>query len=84
MTLNIFGWLGMGFIMLCWVPQTIQTFKEGRCSVNRGFLYLTLLGSVSLTIHAISLGDVPFILLNSWATTGSGVNLYFSLFPKNA
>ncbi len=81
---SLFGWIGMACIVLCWIPQTLETARQRRCAVNRGFLLLTTIGAFSLAIHAVFLRDIPFIILNSVATLGSGVNLYFSLFPKRA
>ncbi len=76
------GWIGMACIVLCWIPQTIETLRKRRCTVNRGFLVLTTIGACSLTIHALFLQDVPFIILNSVATVGSGLNLFYSFYPS--
>lgn len=79
---RLIGWIGTACIVLCWIPQTIETLRRGQCTVNRGFLALTLIGSFSLTIHAILLDDLPFTILNTVASIGAGINLYFTIFPS--
>lgn len=80
---SLVGWIGMACIVLCWIPQTIETVRKRQCTVNCGFLLLTTVGALSLTIHSAFLQDVPFIILNSVATIGSGLNLFFSFYPKS-
>ncbi|MFN3345501.1 MAG: hypothetical protein ACK4XY_00770 [Chloroherpetonaceae bacterium] len=79
---SLSGWIGMACIVLCWIPQTIETLRNRHCPVNRGFLVLTTVGAFLLAIHSVFLQDVPFIILNSVATVGSGINLFYSFYPK--
>lgn len=76
------GWIGMACIVLCWIPQTLETLRYRQCKVNRGFLLLTTIGAGLLTVHSVFLQDVPFIILNSVATVGSAINLFFSFYSK--
>ncbi len=78
------GWIGMACIVLCWIPQTIETVRNRHCTVNRGFLLLTTIGALSLTIHSVFLNDMPFIILNSVATIGSGINLFYAFYPNRS
>ncbi|MGQ9806647.1 MAG: hypothetical protein ACUVRP_11315 [Chlorobiales bacterium] len=80
---SLVGWIGMSCIVLCWIPQTIETVRKRQCTVNRRFLLLTTICAFSLTIHSVFLHDRPFIILNSVATIGSGINLFFSFYPKS-
>ncbi len=79
---SLSGWIGMACIVLCWIPQTLETLRNRQCHVNRGFLLLTTVGAFSLAIHSVFLQDVPFMILNSVATIGSGINLFYALYPK--
>jgi MtN3 and saliva related transmembrane protein len=76
------GWIGMACIVLCWIPQTLETLRNRQCKVNRAFLLLTTVGACSLAIHAVFLQDLPFIILNGVATIGSGINLFYAFYRK--
>ena len=62
-----------------WVPQTFQTIREKDCKVNTNFLILNFIGSVSLTIYAVYLGDVIFSVLNSMTSLGAVINIFYKL-----
>ncbi len=81
---DLTGYIGLGAIVLCWVPQTIETIKSGRCGVNRGFLVLSLVGNVCLTLYALERRDNIFLALNALASVGSFINTYFKFFPRVA
>ncbi len=76
------GYLGLAALVLCWVPQSIETIKLGRCPVNLTFLVLSSVGSLSLAIYALSLGDPVFSVLNIITTGGAALNIYYKLFPR--
>ncbi|MCG8371915.1 MAG: lipid-A-disaccharide synthase N-terminal domain-containing protein [Balneolales bacterium] len=80
---ELIGWAGFAILVAAWVPQTIQTIKAGRTDVNMAFILLYVISSLLLTIYAILENDHVFIALNSLLTFGSGINLYFKLFPRN-
>jgi MtN3 and saliva related transmembrane protein len=62
------GYVGLTALVLCWIPQSIDTIKQGRCPVNMAFLVLSALGSFSLAFYALSLGNMVFTILNSTST----------------
>ena len=62
----------------------METLRNRYCTVNRGFLLLTTIGALSLTIHSVFLNDMPFIILNSVATVGSGINLFYAFYPNRS
>ena len=76
------GYVGLAALVLCWIPQSIETIKLGRCPVNFAFLVLSAAGSVSLAIYALSLGDPVFSVLNIITTAGAALNIYYKLFPR--
>ena len=76
------GYIGLALVVACWIPQSVETVKLGRCPVNRWFLILTVFGSACLTVYAVSLGDAIFGTLNGVITLGSMLNLYYKLFPR--
>ncbi|MEX2117928.1 MAG: lipid-A-disaccharide synthase N-terminal domain-containing protein [Bacteroidota bacterium] len=76
------GYIGLAAVVLCWIPQSIETIKLGRCPVNLTFLVLSSVGSLSLAIYALSLGDPVFSVLNVATTTGAALNIYYKLFPR--
>ncbi|MEK6754960.1 MAG: lipid-A-disaccharide synthase N-terminal domain-containing protein [Bacteroidota bacterium] len=78
------GYLGLAALALCWIPQSIETIRLGRCPVNLVFLLLSSLGSFSLAIYAFSLGDPVFTILNILTTLGALLNIFYKVFPREA
>jgi lipid-A-disaccharide synthase-like uncharacterized protein len=81
-SMQIIGYIGLIAIIVCWIPQSLETIKLGRCPVNLWFLILSVVGSLSLAVYAISIGDSIFGTLNSVTTFGALLNLYYKLFPR--
>lgn len=77
------GYLGVAALVLCWIPQSIETIRAGRCLVNLAFLILSAVGSVCLAVYALSTGDPVFLILNSITTAGAILNIYYKLFPRS-
>ena len=78
------GYLGLVALALCWIPQSVETIRLGRCPVNLAFLILSCIGSFSLAIYAISLGDPVFTILNALTTAGALINMFYKIFPRAA
>ena len=76
------GYIGLALVVTCWIPQSVETIKLGRCPINLWFLILNVVGSACLTYYAIGLGDSIFGILNGFITLGSLLNLYYKLFPR--
>jgi hypothetical protein len=76
------GYLGLTALVVCWIPQSIDTIRHGECPVNLTFLILTALGSLCLAAYALSLGNVVFSVLNCLTTVGTAINVYYKVFPK--
>lgn len=76
------GYVGLTALVLCWIPQSLDTIRLGRCPVNLLFLILSAVGSSSLALYALSLGDPVFSILNIITTAGAGFNIYYRLFPR--
>jgi lipid-A-disaccharide synthase-like uncharacterized protein len=76
------GYIGLTALALCWIPQSGETIRLGRCQINLAFLILSAGGSSSLAIYAISIDDLVFTLLNTLTTLGALINLYYKLFPR--
>lgn len=79
---ELIGYVGLTALALCWIPQSIDTVRLGRCDVNLMFLVLSAIGSISLAIYALLRSDPVFILVNTLTTTGALVNLFYKLRPR--
>ena len=77
--MQFIGIIGLVALAAGWVPQTVETIKEKQCNINLYFLVLNFIGSVFLTIYAVSLNDLVFTILNSMTTVGAIINLYFKI-----
>ncbi len=76
------GYVGLAALAICWVPQSIETIKGGRCEINLAFLVLYLIGSIGMLVYAMDLGDLIFSLLNGLTTVGALLNLFYKIFPR--
>jgi len=83
MDLQWIGYVGLIALVICWIPQSLETIRLGRCPVNLTFLVLSSVGSFSLAVYAFSRGDPVFTALNIVTTLGALLNLYYKLFPRN-
>ena len=76
------GYFGLTCLVVCWIPQSIDTIKAGRCPANLAFLVLSALGSLSLVFYALSIGNPVYTTLNALTTVGSVINIVYKLFPR--
>jgi MtN3 and saliva related transmembrane protein len=76
------GYVGLTALALCWIPQSMETIKQGRCPVNLTFLILSSVGSFTLALYAWSLGDPVFTILNTLTTLGAALNIFYKIFPR--
>lgn len=83
MNYSFLGYLGLFLVAICWLPQTIETIRAGKCGANTLFLLLSAVGSVCLVIYAIGRDDIIFSVLNSLTTLGAVINLYYKLSPRS-
>ena len=74
---DFFGLLGLGLIVLAWIPGVIETIKSGKPGMKKRFMLLYLLGSVSLATYAWQLNAIPFVILNIMAATIPIIHFYF-------
>lgn len=81
-TLDLLGYGGFLFLAICWIPQTVETIKHGRVAMEKSFLLMYALGAGMLMAQAIGLNNLPLILLNSYTTLASLINLYYGIFPR--
>ena len=76
------GWTGFAILIMAWIPQTIDTIKAGKTEINIAFILMYVTSSAILTIYSVLENDHVFIALNGLLTLGSGINLYYKLFPR--
>jgi uncharacterized protein with PQ loop repeat len=80
--IEILGWTGFAILIMAWIPQTIDTIKAGKTDINIAFILMYVASSLLLTIYSVLTNDSVFIALNGLLTIGSGINLYYKLFPR--
>lgn len=81
---ELIGYIGLTALALCWIPQSIDTVRLGRCNVNLMFLVLSAIGSLSLALYAVLRSDLVFILVNTLTTAGALLNIYYKLRPRRS
>ena len=75
MQYDYYGLIGITLILIAWLPETIKNMKATKVNTRYEFLILYTLGSLLLTIHALILNDIIFIILNALATILSSANI---------
>ena len=76
---SIIGIIGIIFLAIGWIPETISVIREKHSKINPKFGVLYVLGSLLLTWYAIEIKDTIFIILNLLVALMSFVSLIFSL-----
>lgn len=79
---EIIGWIGLGLLLVAWIPQTLESIKAGHSPVNIIFILLYVISSGLLAIYAYLNSDMVFLILNALLMLGSGINLYYKLWPR--
>ena len=82
MSIELLGWIGFAILVSAWIPQTWETVKKGQTQLHIAFIIMYFTSSVILTVYSVVVGDTVFIALNALLSLGSGINLYFKLFPR--
>lgn len=82
MGIEVLGWIGFGILVSAWIPQTWDTIKAGRTPVNIAFIIMYFSSSLILAIYSVLVDDMVFTALNVLLTIGSGINMYYKLFPR--
>lgn len=80
--IELLGWAGFGILVSAWIPQTIDTIKQGSTTMNLAFIVMYFTSSLMLTIYSILIQDPIFTALNALLTLGSGINMYYKFFPR--
>ncbi|MCX6773428.1 MAG: hypothetical protein NTY68_00310 [Candidatus Micrarchaeota archaeon] len=60
--------VGLALLIIAWIPETLQNWRERGRNLNIKFVCLYLFGSLFLTYHAVIIKDAVFMYLNSVAT----------------
>jgi uncharacterized protein with PQ loop repeat len=82
MMLDLLGYGGFIFLAICWIPQTVKTIRDGKIAMQKSFLLMYAAGAGMLMLQAIGLDNLPLILLNSYTTLASLINLFYGIFPR--
>ena len=77
-----YGLIGILLILVAWLPETVKNLRARKVTTRSEFLLLYTAGSFLLTLHALILGDLIFIILNSLATMLSGANIILKATQK--
>lgn len=80
MVLQYVGLAGLALLVIAWIPQSLQNFKERGKNLNLKFVMLYLFGSAFLAAHAYFIGDLVFMALNSLAALIALANACIILF----
>jgi len=75
--LKYIGILGLILVAIGWIPQIIEIKKTKKNKLNLKFNLLYTFGSLALTIYAVYIYDIVFILLNGFAFLMSSVGLFY-------
>jgi MtN3 and saliva related transmembrane protein len=60
--------IGLVMLIIAWIPETVQNWRERGRNLNLKFVLLYLFGSLFLAYHAVIIRDPIFTYLNVLAT----------------
>jgi len=66
--INYIGWIGLGLLLLAYILLLTKW--------NKFFIPVDTIASVLLTIHAIIILDIPFIIVNGFIAIILGIKWY--------
>lgn len=81
--IEFIGWAGFFLLLIAWIPQTVETIRQGRAPVNLLFILLYSFSSAFLALYALLKHETVFFALNTLLTIGSGINLFYKIRPRN-
>ncbi len=79
---EVLGLLGLVILMSSWLSEAYQAIKEQQSKVPITFAVLYLAASIFLTVHAYSLNDWIFVVLNVFTGLIALMNIYFFFMGK--
>ncbi len=65
--LEYIGIAGLALLIIAWIPETLQNWREKGKNLNLKFVCLYLFGSLFLAYHAYLINDAIFTWLNGLA-----------------
>jgi MtN3 and saliva related transmembrane protein len=81
--ISLLGLIGLICIVAAFIPETIQTIKQGKVKIPYPFLSLYFIGSALLTYYAFTRNDPVFMILNGLLVLESAINLYYKAWPRH-
>ncbi|PIT84855.1 hypothetical protein COU37_01190 [Candidatus Micrarchaeota archaeon CG10_big_fil_rev_8_21_14_0_10_45_29] len=81
MVLQYLGFAGLALLVIAWIPETLQNYKEKGKNLNLKFVMLYLFGSAFLAAHAYLINDFIFMALNSLAALIALANACIIILP---
>jgi lipid-A-disaccharide synthase-like uncharacterized protein len=80
--LEIIGTIGLIAVACAWIPETIRTLRTKKSGLELKFNLVYVAGSLLLVAYSVGINDMIFILLNSFASVMSLINLYYTVKEK--
>ena len=74
---EILGWIGLAILLLSWLSEAVQAYKEKTAKIPITFASLYLVAAVLLSLHALAINDTIFLVLNVATGLIALMNIYF-------
>lgn len=81
---ELIGWLGMIFIAIAFIPETIATIKKGKSELENSFVLPYLVGVLLIIYYSFQINSMPFVALNAILLLFLAIDIYFLLAPRKA
>jgi lipid-A-disaccharide synthase-like uncharacterized protein len=79
---GVFGLLGSAMFFMSWIYQAKLSKEKGKSVVDKWFWIMRMSGLGLITVHAIVIKDLVFIMMNSLGLCLAGYNFYLSIKVK--
>lgn len=85
MTADDFLWIGSAALLVCSVPQAIQSIRDGHSrGLNRLMLWLWLIGMASSLVFFVDREIWPSVINYTFNLFVAGAITWYSYFPRKA
>ena len=81
---EILGWIGLAILLLSWLSEAVQAYKEKTAKIPITFASLYLIAAILLSLHALAINDMIFLVLNVATGLIALMNIYFFFMGKKS
>lgn len=76
--IELLGFIGAGLLIVAWIPQAAKTLHIHATTLHPAFALFYFVGSIVLLGYSLTIGDLPFSILNAVSAAFAVMSLYYA------